>query len=139
LLLPYLVGSLKLSRPDHYIVAESLGTRRRARCQPPATDMVKARGVIERNDLVNPYLNWAGRPQKEFRMEIHRLRVDALMGTAQLLTCEEAVRGEAGGGDGGLSHEDGLGCARGMVVCAVLEILALSAGAMCLGLYWLLR
>jgi hypothetical protein len=60
------------------------------------------------------------------------------MSSEQLTEYEEAAR-VATGGDGGLSHEDGLGCARGIFACAVLQIIALSAGAMCFGLCWLLR
>ena len=72
-------------------------------------------------------------------MENYRSRVDALMGSVKLLQGKDAVRGETAGGDGRLSHDDGLGCARGMVASAVLQVMVLSAGAMCLGLYWLLR
>ena len=70
-------------------------------------------------------------------MENYRSRVNALMGSVKLPQGEHVVRGETAGGDGRLSHDDGLGCARGIV--AGTQIMVLSAGAMCLGLYWLLR
>jgi hypothetical protein len=56
----------------------------------------------------------------------------------QLPNYEEGEKRGACGSEERLAGELGLGCARGICIGAVLQIIALSVGAMCLGCYWFL-
>jgi hypothetical protein len=97
----------------------------------------KKRGVTGLTRRGDRHSKWAGGLEGDY-VEKYFVRVDRFS-SEQLPKYAEATREETAGCEGRLADEAGLGCARGICVGAVLQIIALSAGAMCFGLYWILR
>lgn len=84
-------------------------------------------------------LTEVGRSPEGVRLENYCLQIGSFPSGEQLASHEEAARVETVADGLRLYNKDRLGCARGILACAVLQMLVLFAGAMCWGLYSILR